>query len=146
MITNHNFFKEILKAVCLSVNWVPKLTQIFFLQPWSKNQFNAVRMRSLQMLAVPHNRAKQTVNCFLLTIRRQSRLRVSFFYPGIMVNHSLTVFPRSFLRAIFCVFLCLYSYIFITLFYLRGRAQVLQQAHNRPGSRGLLQYSKCMAR
>ena len=27
MITNHNFFLEILKAVCLSVNWVPKLIQ-----------------------------------------------------------------------------------------------------------------------
>ena len=27
MITNHNFFLEILKAVCLSVDWVPKLVQ-----------------------------------------------------------------------------------------------------------------------
>ena len=30
MITNHNFFLEILKAVCLSVNWVPKLIQKSF--------------------------------------------------------------------------------------------------------------------
>ena len=30
MITNHNFFLEILKAVCLSVDWVPKLIQKFF--------------------------------------------------------------------------------------------------------------------
>ena len=30
MITNHNFFLEILKAVCLSVDWVPKLTQNVF--------------------------------------------------------------------------------------------------------------------
>ena len=27
MITNHNFFLEILKAVCLSVDWVQKLIQ-----------------------------------------------------------------------------------------------------------------------
>ena len=27
MITNHIFFLEILKAVCLSVDWVPKLIQ-----------------------------------------------------------------------------------------------------------------------
>ena len=27
MITNHNFFLKILKAVCLSVDLVPKLTQ-----------------------------------------------------------------------------------------------------------------------
>ena len=30
MITNHDFFLEILKAVCLSVDWVPKLIQNFF--------------------------------------------------------------------------------------------------------------------
>ena len=30
MITNHNFFLEILKAVCLSVDWVPKLIQKSF--------------------------------------------------------------------------------------------------------------------
>ena len=30
MITNTNFFLEILKAVCLSVDWVPKLIQKFF--------------------------------------------------------------------------------------------------------------------
>ena len=30
MITNHNFFLEILKAECLSVDWVPKLIQKFF--------------------------------------------------------------------------------------------------------------------
>ena len=30
MITNHNFFLEILKAVCLSVDLVPKLIQKFF--------------------------------------------------------------------------------------------------------------------
>ena len=30
MITNHNFFLEILKAVCLSVDWVQKLIQNFF--------------------------------------------------------------------------------------------------------------------
>ena len=30
MITNNNFFLEILKAVCLSVDWVPKLIQKFF--------------------------------------------------------------------------------------------------------------------
>ena len=30
MITNHNFFLEILKAVCLSVDWVAKLIQKFF--------------------------------------------------------------------------------------------------------------------
>ena len=29
MITNHNFFLEILKAVCLSVDWVQKLIQNF---------------------------------------------------------------------------------------------------------------------
>ena len=29
MITNPNFFLEILKAVCLSVDWVPKLIQKF---------------------------------------------------------------------------------------------------------------------
>ena len=29
MITNHNFL-ELLKAVCLSVDWVPKLIQNFF--------------------------------------------------------------------------------------------------------------------
>ena len=30
MITNHNFFLEILKAVCLCVDWVPKLIQKIF--------------------------------------------------------------------------------------------------------------------
>ena len=30
MITNNNFFLEILKAVCFRVDWVPKLIQKFF--------------------------------------------------------------------------------------------------------------------
>ena len=30
MINKHNFFLEILKAVCFSVDWVPKLIQNFF--------------------------------------------------------------------------------------------------------------------
>ena len=49
------FCLEIPKAVCLSFDWVPKLIQKVF-QPWSKNQFNAVRLRSLRMLAMPHIR------------------------------------------------------------------------------------------
>ena len=30
MITNHDFFLEILKSVCVSVDWVPKLIQKSF--------------------------------------------------------------------------------------------------------------------
>ena len=30
MITNHNFFLQILKAACLSVDWIPKLIQKIF--------------------------------------------------------------------------------------------------------------------
>ena len=39
-----SLFVEILKSVCFSFDWVPKLIQKNF-KPWSKNQFNVVRLR-----------------------------------------------------------------------------------------------------
>ena len=47
-------FLEILKPVCLSFDWVPKVFQKSF-QAGSNNLFNAVRLRSMRMLARPHN-------------------------------------------------------------------------------------------
>ena len=52
MITNHIFFLKILKAVCLSVNWVPKLIQKFC-PTMEQKLVQCVRLRSLQMLAMP---------------------------------------------------------------------------------------------
>ena len=64
MITNH-IFLEIPKAVCLSVNRVPKVILKFF-PTMEQKLVNAVRLRSLRMLAMPlrqlEKSAKQTLN------------------------------------------------------------------------------------
>ena len=49
------FFLEILKAVCLSVDWVPKLIQNLFPTMEQKLVQRCDRLRSLQMLAMAPN-------------------------------------------------------------------------------------------
>ena len=52
MITNHNSFLRFLKLYVLATIGYQSLSRKLF-KPWSKNLFNAVSLRSMQMLARP---------------------------------------------------------------------------------------------
>ena len=68
MISDHTFFLEILKAVCLSVDWVPKLI---------KNFFQSVEQKLVQRceteIVVDDCNASYTINNLCVVIKTYAR-------------------------------------------------------------------------